>query len=150
MGSWHWRPPSSFLPNTVYESGSTPPTSSGDWEDALKQLDDNFISSRTFGDDILVFFHNPSVLDFVENFLANSDGDVADLISGAHFYERYTSLWTGRGGQRYRGVDLEMDVKRFTTSLSTARRDHRGHQRNDRMRRLRSSRYQRAICLYPI
>src|SRR5713101_8134812 len=24
MGSWHWRPPSSFLPNTVYESGSTP------------------------------------------------------------------------------------------------------------------------------
>jgi hypothetical protein len=82
--------------------------------------------------------------------LANSDGDVADLTSAAHFYERYTSLWTGRGGQRYRGVDLEMDVKRFTTSLSTARRDHRGHQRNDRMRRLRSSRYQRAICLYPI
>ena len=26
MGSWHWRPPSSFLPNTVYESGSTPAT----------------------------------------------------------------------------------------------------------------------------
>src|SRR5216683_3448420 len=24
MGSWHWGPPSSFLPNTVYESGSTP------------------------------------------------------------------------------------------------------------------------------
>jgi len=24
MGSWHWGPPSSFLPNTVYETGSTP------------------------------------------------------------------------------------------------------------------------------
>src|SRR5207253_376986 len=24
MGSWHWGPPPSFLPNTVYKSGSTP------------------------------------------------------------------------------------------------------------------------------
>jgi DDE superfamily endonuclease len=24
MGSWHWGSPSSFLPNTVYQSGSTP------------------------------------------------------------------------------------------------------------------------------
>jgi hypothetical protein len=80
-------------------------TSSGDWEDALKQLDGNFISTKTYGHDILVSFHNPSVRDFVESFLANAEGDVADLISGAHFYEQYASLWTGRGGQRYQGVD---------------------------------------------
>jgi RNA-directed DNA polymerase len=29
MGSWHWGPPSSFLPNTVYETGSSPPKRDG-------------------------------------------------------------------------------------------------------------------------
>jgi hypothetical protein len=24
MRSWHWRPPSFFFPNTVYETGSSP------------------------------------------------------------------------------------------------------------------------------
>jgi hypothetical protein len=80
-------------------------TSSADWDDALKQLDGSFISTKTIGKDIVVSFHSPSVRDFVESFLANSEGDVADLISGSHFYEQYTSLWTGRGGQRYAGVD---------------------------------------------
>ncbi len=81
------------------------PTGSGDWEDALKQLDGNFISTRAVGKAILVSFHSPSVRDFVEGFLASSEGDVSDLISGAHFYEQYTSLWTGRSGHRYQGVD---------------------------------------------
>jgi hypothetical protein len=80
-------------------------TSSGDWQDALKQLDGNFIRTRAIGKDIEVSFHSPSVRDFIEGFLADSEGDVADLMSGAHFYEQYTSLWTGRGGHRYPGVD---------------------------------------------
>ncbi|MGC1385636.1 MAG: hypothetical protein WA823_17815, partial [Candidatus Acidiferrales bacterium] len=80
-------------------------TTSGDWQDALKQLDGSFISTRAVGKDIEVSFHSPSVRDFVEGFLAESEGDVADLISGAHFYEQYTSLWTGRSGHRYPGVD---------------------------------------------
>jgi hypothetical protein len=80
-------------------------TSSGDWHDALRQLDGNFIRTRAVGKDIEVSFHSPSIRDFVEGFLADSEGDAADLIGGAHFYEQYTSLWTGRGGHRYRGVD---------------------------------------------
>jgi hypothetical protein len=84
------------------------PSSSGDWSDALKQLDGSFITTTSIGRDIVVSFHSPSVRDFVEGFLADSDGDVADLISGAHFYEQFTSLWSGRGDdhQRYGGVDL--------------------------------------------
>jgi hypothetical protein len=84
-------------------------TSSGDWQDALKQLDGSFISTRAVGSDIEVSFHSPSVRDFLEGFLADSEGDVADLISGAHFYEQYASLWTGRGGHRYAGVDKNRD-----------------------------------------
>lgn len=80
-------------------------TAPGDWLDAMKELDGNFIKSGKIGRDIAVSFHNPSVRDFMEQFLANSDADVADLFHGAHFYEQYTGAWNGRRGRRYHGVD---------------------------------------------
>jgi len=80
-------------------------TRSGDWHDALKQLDGNFIRTRQVGSDILVTFHNPSVRDFVQDFLSHSDADVLDLINGSHFYEQYTALFEGKAGSRYTGVD---------------------------------------------
>ncbi len=75
------------------------------WRDALKELDGNFIATRKIGKDIIVSFHNPSVKDFMEGFLAKSDADVVDLFHGARFYEQYVSLWNGRRGRRYQGVD---------------------------------------------
>lgn len=84
-------------------------TSSGDWHDALKQLDGSFVATESFGKDIVASFHSPSIRDFLEDFLSNSESDVADLISGAHFYEQYVKLWTGRGGHRYQGVDRHHD-----------------------------------------
>ena len=84
-------------------------TSSADWQDALKQLDGNFISTRAVGKDIGVSFHSPSVRDFVEGFLADSEGDVADLFGSAHFYEQYSSLWAGHRGQPYKAVYRQRD-----------------------------------------
>ena len=72
-------------------------------------MDGNFIDTKRVGKDIVVSVHNPSVRDFLEDFLATSEGDVADLISSAHFYEQYVSLWKGRGDQRYSGVDVNME-----------------------------------------
>ena len=80
-------------------------TAPGDWLDALKELDGNFIRTGKIGRDIAVSFHNPSVKDFMEQFLANSDADVADLFHGAQFYEQYTGVWNGRRGRRYHGID---------------------------------------------
>ena len=80
-------------------------TAPGDWLDALRELDGNFIKTRKIGTDIAVAFHNPSVKDFMEQFLASTDADVADLFHGAHFYEQYTGLWNGRRGHRYHGID---------------------------------------------
>jgi hypothetical protein len=77
----------------------------GDWIDALKALDGNFIRTARVGGDIIVSFHNPSVKDFMELFLATSDGDAVDLFRGAQFYEQYLSLFLGRRGKRYRGID---------------------------------------------
>jgi hypothetical protein len=59
-------------------------TTSGDWNDALKQLDGTFIPTHRQGESILASFHNPSIRDFLEDFLSNSEGDVVDLISRFH------------------------------------------------------------------
>ncbi len=94
-------------------------TAPGDWLDALKELDGNFIKTGRIGRDIAVSLHNPSVKDFIEQFLASSDVDVADLFRGAHFYEQYTTLWNGRRGRRYRGIDAASGdyVKALTANL---------------------------------
>jgi len=84
-------------------------TTSGDWLDALKQLDGSFITTQRVGKDLIASFHNPSIRDFIEDFLSNSEDDVADLIQAAHFYTQYRILWTGRRGKRYRGVDRHRD-----------------------------------------
>jgi len=84
-------------------------TRSSDWNDALRQLDGNFINTRKIGKHLVVSFHNPSIRDFVEDFLSSSEGDVGDLVSSAHFYEQYAILWKGRGDQRYGGIDRNQE-----------------------------------------
>lgn len=86
-------------------------TKSGDWTDALKELDGTFLLTHRVGKDIALSFHSPSVRDYLEDFLFNSEADVRDLMSGACFYEQYASLWKGKGGQRYPGVN------RYTTEF---------------------------------
>lgn len=81
------------------------PTKPGDWVDALRELDGNFIKTDKFGKDIVVSFHNPSIRDFMEQFLEKSDGDVLDLLRGAHFYEQYLTLWQGIRETPYRGIE---------------------------------------------
>ena len=80
-------------------------TTPGDWDDAMRELDGNFIASEKLGDAIIVSFHSPSVRDFMERFLAASGPYVTDLIGGACYYEQYTALWNGVRGHRYRGVN---------------------------------------------
>ena len=81
------------------------PTKPGDWLDAVRELDGNFIKTGKIGKDIVVSFHNPSMWDFMEQFLEKSDGDALDLLRGAHFYEQYVVLWRGIGGRRFRGIE---------------------------------------------
>lgn len=81
------------------------PTKPGNWADCLRELDGNFIKTGKIGKDIVVSFHNPSIRDFMEQFLEKSDGDALDLLRGAHFYEQYVALWLGIRGHRYRSLE---------------------------------------------
>lgn len=80
-------------------------TSSRDFEHALKQLDGNFLKTNRAGEDQIVEFHNPSVNDFLESYLAGSPRDVADLIASAAFFDQFIQLWNGRSGTRFSGID---------------------------------------------
>ena len=79
-------------------------TKPGDWLNAVRELEGNFIKTDKFGKDIVVSFHNPSMRDFMEQFLEKSDSDALDLLRSAHFYEQYVVLWRGIHGQRFRGI----------------------------------------------
>ena len=93
------------------------PTNPSDWLDALRELDGNFIKTTQIGKDIVVSFHNPSIRDFMEQFLADSDRDAIDLLRGATFYEQYMSLWSGVNDRPYPGI--EQAGREFLDALGT-------------------------------
>ncbi len=95
------------------------PTGPGDWINALKELDGNFIKTKKIADFVVVSFHSPSIRDFMEKFLETSDSDAIDLLRAACFFEQYTTLWTGVHGHRYRGIERARDefVKILTANL---------------------------------
>ena len=84
-------------------------TSSRDFERALKELDGNFIKTTLVGTDQIVEFHNPSVSDFIEYYLAESPSEVADLMEATSFFDQFVRLWRGQGGKRFTGIDKHAD-----------------------------------------
>ena len=75
-----------------------------DWLNAVRELDGNFIKTTPIGKDIVVSFHNPSIRDFMEQVLVDSDRDAVGLLRGAAFYEQYMSLWSGVNDRPYPGI----------------------------------------------
>lgn len=68
---------------------------------ALKELESNFIRINRTGDNLVVKFHNPSIRDFLNNFLLENPMYVEDLINSAIFFDQIAELW---GGGLDRGV----------------------------------------------
>lgn len=110
-------------------------TGPGDWLDALKELDGNFVKTARIGKDIVISFHNPSVKDYMEQFLSDSDADAVDLLRSAQFYEQYTALWSGLRGRRYHGIERAGDeyLKALAANFSgeSARTVRRVNQQGD-------------------
>ncbi len=77
------------------------PTSSRDFENALRELDGNFVKTDRIGEDSVIDFHNPSVNDYLDSYLAESVKDTADLIQSATFFEQFQQFWSGHRDTRY-------------------------------------------------
>jgi hypothetical protein len=91
-------------------------TSSRDFEHALQELDGNFVTTDLVGEDRVMDFHNPSVNDYIESYLADSPEEVADLAQSASFFEQFQHLWSGQNDKRFSGVDKYSDG--FVDALS--------------------------------
>lgn len=91
--------------------------SSRDFEHALKELDGNFVHTNLVGEDQVIEFHNPSINDYLDSYLAESPPDVADLLQSVTFFEQLQQLWSGKGETRFSGVEKDSD--RFVEALST-------------------------------
>jgi Restriction endonuclease len=91
-------------------------TSSRDCEHALKELDGNFVKTDLVGEDAVIDFHNPSVNDYVEMYLAESPLDVADLVESVSFFDQLQQLWGGQCGKGLRGTAKYSEM--FVAALS--------------------------------
>jgi ABC-type oligopeptide transport system ATPase subunit len=91
-------------------------TSSRDYEHALKELDGNFVQTNLVGEDSVIEFHNPSINDYLDSYLAESPHDVADLVQSAAFFEQFEQLWSGQSETRFSKVERDSD--RFVEALS--------------------------------
>ena len=77
-------------------------TNDSDFYDSLKLLDANFISTFQIGNnETIIRFHNPSVRDFLQTYLSDSESDICDLVESAIYFEQLEILWTGRSQSKF-------------------------------------------------
>ncbi len=65
-----------------------------DWDTALRELDGSFLATVRAGGRIAIQFHNPSVEDFVKEYMGRTPIDVDDLLASIVFFEQFAKLWT--------------------------------------------------------
>jgi hypothetical protein len=95
-------PPDSFLDDVrngfkllyrTYSETYHVDTRPNDLRCVLKELDGNFIRFDREDGRTTVTFHNPSVRDFIQNYLLQNEDEVLLLLRGTKFFEQLVWLW---------------------------------------------------------
>lgn len=71
-------------------------TTPQDFIRALKEIEGNFIIIEKSKGRTIVNYHNPSVKDFIQNYLASNEAELLTLVKAATFYEQLMWLWKFR------------------------------------------------------
>ncbi len=86
-------------------------TTPKDFKSALKEIDGNFISTEKSNERIIIRFHNPSIKDFLENYLSDNEYELQNLVKTASFCEQMMILWDfnsyGPETSKYREVIMK-------------------------------------------
>jgi hypothetical protein len=83
-------------------------TNSLDFNDSVKLLDGNFIRIFQIGSKIkTIRFHNPSVRDFLQTYLLDSESDICDLVTSSIYFEQLEIIWTGHSQYK---LDREIKI----------------------------------------
>jgi hypothetical protein len=72
------------------------PLSPQDFSRGLKELDGNFTRSEQLDQQVIISFHNPSVRDFVQNYLVKTPDELIRLLRTATFFDQLIWLWDYR------------------------------------------------------
>jgi len=85
--------------------------SQSDFRDSLKEVVGNFISIDKSGENNIVRFHNPSVRDFINNYLSVNIVLTKSIIESAVYFDQILSLWKygekSESFSKYRNVIIE-------------------------------------------
>jgi hypothetical protein len=63
-----------------------------DFRKSLKELDGNFIKTSKWGSDFYISFHNPSIRDFIENYLSKNYSEVMAICNSAKFFDQFIAI----------------------------------------------------------
>jgi len=74
-------------------------TSPDDFMHALKELEGNFISAEKSKEKTVVRFHNPSIRDYLREYLSSHDIELRYLVQTAKYYDQHMILWEFREEQ---------------------------------------------------
>lgn len=67
---------------------------------SLRELEGSFIRIGFTGEGTIIGFHNPSVLDFLENYISKSDELLRDIYKSIVFYEQFIGLCSMHKGKK--------------------------------------------------
>lgn len=73
--------------------------SPNDFVHALKELEGNFIAIEKSKDRMIVRFHNPSIRDFLRDYISSHEQVLLTLVRAAKFYDQHMILWEFREEQ---------------------------------------------------
>jgi adenylate kinase family enzyme len=76
-----------------YDSSRYLVSSPADFRKALNQLEGNFIRIIKVKDDTIIAYSNPSIRDFIENYLAENLHELRPLCESLHFFDQCITLW---------------------------------------------------------
>jgi hypothetical protein len=116
--------------NLAYSKRFTSAMRPQDFRSAMKELDGDFLSYELVDGDMLMKYQNPSVRDFVKQYLAKAKVEMSLLIDAVVFFEQLNSLWVwkeqGGGKIAIRRICQEdsmlgVDLMRRTLSSSPCR-----------------------------
>lgn len=133
------------------------PMSPRAFEDALRELDGDFIETTLVAGEWLIEFSNPSIRDFLNATLSSSPALVEDLIATAIYFEQLSRIWSARlqitEPRRFISSDVAYvgKLRELISSESPrVRREYGREYTEQKVVRMRSSKSERLLSILEI
>lgn len=113
-----------FVSLYTFQSGSfSHSASSRDFKHALKELEGTFIQIDKQSQDYLVRFQNPSIRDFLANYLSENLSDLKAIFLSAVYYEQAQTLWYERPETPQNNKSVTKNMSRLMAAIIQCQRE---------------------------